>query len=521
MRRAEWGDNQTWVYTGLFHTASTTVSLAGDIDDNLWATVDGKAVPAAGWAFNSGILDIGLGPNGDGWHTIDIRFQNGGGGAGATGDARVPNWPANVKGFGIATPGVGNSDGNNYTYPIDPNDGTLFRAVPQNPTYAFNTNLTVSTANSEINVAVPTGSQTLSAQFGTLDVLSRNLQLTVSGSAGPGGASFTNTTMAPSFGAAGSLSLVNAGWISLGQVSDGGFGVSFNLNGAGTVILDKTDAASRLNIDGQSPATQFAIGGVGALPATLVVVGKPGDVQANPLGSAVVTLGAVAGVTNSTLAFSSKGGDFTFDTPIAVAESARLWAGPANGAGVSAPATTVLTVGGANGISVATGKTLSLSSIGNYVLDVGGDIGGTGSTVTVTGGTVRFPIANSMTGGTFGVSGGTAVVQHLGAFNFNNNAIGVTGGTLRVEPTDFDLRTLNLGASGTLLLAADQTNVALAPANVLSGTVQFGVDTTSSAYKLKLGTGSTVQASGGNRIVKTRPGSGGHGELRRQFARIT
>ena len=43
---------------------------------------------------------VGMGPNGDGWHTVDIRFNNGGGGAGAI---NVAGFGANGNGNGTYT----------------------------------------------------------------------------------------------------------------------------------------------------------------------------------------------------------------------------------------------------------------------------------------------------------------------------------------------------------------------------------------------------------------------------------
>jgi hypothetical protein len=70
----------------------------------------------------------GLGPNNDGWHTIEIRMSNGVGGQGATGSN---GWPANF-GFGLAQlPGyfATNNNGALYYVPIDPGNASLFRTV--------------------------------------------------------------------------------------------------------------------------------------------------------------------------------------------------------------------------------------------------------------------------------------------------------------------------------------------------------------------------------------------------------
>src|SRR5205085_8732530 len=60
-----------------------------------------------------------------GWHTIEVRFQNGAGGAGPV----AANGFFNNFGFGLNTDGATALDGTQYVRPIDPGDGTLFRTA--------------------------------------------------------------------------------------------------------------------------------------------------------------------------------------------------------------------------------------------------------------------------------------------------------------------------------------------------------------------------------------------------------
>jgi autotransporter-associated beta strand protein len=68
-------------------------------------------------------LNIGMGPNGDGWHAIELRFRNGIGGAGPT----PANGFNNNYGLGLNLAGMTALDGAVYSRPVDPGVGTLFR----------------------------------------------------------------------------------------------------------------------------------------------------------------------------------------------------------------------------------------------------------------------------------------------------------------------------------------------------------------------------------------------------------
>ena len=124
------GDNITWVYTGQFFDADGVVSFAENIDDSTWIKIDGVVrLNDSAWNVptTTGIMNLGLGPNGDGWHDIEIRFGEGGGGGGPNNGAGQ-NWSA-TKGFGINTAGSNSTDASNYIVPLDPGTGTLFRTI--------------------------------------------------------------------------------------------------------------------------------------------------------------------------------------------------------------------------------------------------------------------------------------------------------------------------------------------------------------------------------------------------------
>src|SRR6185503_20348644 len=59
------------------------------------------------------------------WHSFEVRFTNGGGGAGPV----QGNGFANNFGFGLNINGTSALDGSVYQRPSDPGDGSLFRTA--------------------------------------------------------------------------------------------------------------------------------------------------------------------------------------------------------------------------------------------------------------------------------------------------------------------------------------------------------------------------------------------------------
>ena len=143
-----WGTNETWIYTGQFFDADGSFAFAEDIDDSTLVKIDGITVlqngvhnvavttgsttgigpgtPTAGANPSGGTTNFGMGPLGDGWHTIEIRFGNASGGAGSTGGST--GWTTS-KGFGLRdnTINLTSADGNDYVIPVDPGNASLFR----------------------------------------------------------------------------------------------------------------------------------------------------------------------------------------------------------------------------------------------------------------------------------------------------------------------------------------------------------------------------------------------------------
>src|SRR5205823_7444831 len=137
--------NETWVYTGQVFDADGVFSFAENIDDSAQVAIDGVVVlkngsaavvtnsaltggqngATASNAANTGTtaVNYGMGPNGDGWHTIEIRLGNATGAAGFTSDATNhwgANSPSTFMGFGFSATGNAAFDGNNFAIPQDP-----------------------------------------------------------------------------------------------------------------------------------------------------------------------------------------------------------------------------------------------------------------------------------------------------------------------------------------------------------------------------------------------------------------
>jgi autotransporter-associated beta strand protein len=138
-----WGDYMGFVYTGQIYDADGIFTLAENIDDCAEIKIDGitrlrntasstptsTGISGAGdnpYANGSSSFTYGMGPNGDGWHDIEIRVYNGTGGAGAVAN----NLWSTLKGLGINTGSIVTwypVQGIAYTIPVDPGDMTLFR----------------------------------------------------------------------------------------------------------------------------------------------------------------------------------------------------------------------------------------------------------------------------------------------------------------------------------------------------------------------------------------------------------
>jgi hypothetical protein len=158
-----WGDNETWVYTGQFFDADGIFTFAENIDDDVYVAIDGVPVLQNGnyntvtttsqkaGSRDDGTLDefangrtpnttssFGMGTENNGWHNFEVRFRNGGGGAGTfsgqgwggnDGENNAANLAFLNKGFGLNVNGTTSYNGADYVIPADPGDGSLFRVA--------------------------------------------------------------------------------------------------------------------------------------------------------------------------------------------------------------------------------------------------------------------------------------------------------------------------------------------------------------------------------------------------------
>ncbi|MGD9748656.1 MAG: autotransporter-associated beta strand repeat-containing protein, partial [Verrucomicrobiales bacterium] len=141
--------NTNTVYYGQFFHPDGVFSFAENFDDNVQVIIDGQvrilnnsgtnphSTPtstANTGNFNTApagnvTANIGMGPLGDGWHDIELRFFNSAGGGGA-------GWPNSV-GFGLSAIGASTFNSQDYTVPFDDGSGTVFRTLASSTSFAL------------------------------------------------------------------------------------------------------------------------------------------------------------------------------------------------------------------------------------------------------------------------------------------------------------------------------------------------------------------------------------------------
>ncbi len=160
-----WADNTTFIYKGRFYDADGYFAFAENIDDRAAVWIDGvlrlfnegwNTPTSTGSTSNNGyggVTYFGMGPDGDGWHDIEIRMSNGGGGAGSVGG---DGWVGGSKGFGLrnATDSLDQTNGDYYVAPWDDGSGSLFRVVTgRTAATGLTANNVVVEADATINLA--------------------------------------------------------------------------------------------------------------------------------------------------------------------------------------------------------------------------------------------------------------------------------------------------------------------------------------------------------------------------------
>ncbi len=277
----------------------------------------------------------------------------------------------------------------------------------------------------------------------------------------------------------------NAVDLSIDSLSDGGAAGTLTKQGTGDLILTAAGA------NAISGGTNFDV-----QAGRLVAVHNAGN---NALGNGSVTLNGGGMVLSSTAAA-------TFDNPVTVTQSGVILA-QAVAPGVAGQ--TITLGSAANGISIDSGRTLTLSAAHNYTLVAGGTISGQGGlTVSCNTGSVRLDADNSYAGqttiargtlqvGNGGASGtlGTGNVANSGALVMNRsddvtlvNVISGTGtfnhagaGTLTLNSANTFTGNTSVTGSGVLRLA---NSLALQNSTLASSAVEFDQSVASNAFTL-------------------------------------
>ena len=347
-----WITNQTWIYTGQFFTADGTAAFAENIDDSALVKIDGVVyLDNTLWNQPSSTGKLFLTP---GWHSIEVRFGNGIGGAGAEGNINGAAGWSSTYGFGMATDAMGvwsdiaqtatlgvpsngfttsdNSqpDGADYVDPIDPGNGTLFRTNP------------IPLANA---VAVSAGNTAyLNAGMQVVGTVSGNVT-------GTGG---LQTSGSGTIVLSGNNTYSGTTAISTGTLQAG----SSNAFSADSVV--SLASGSTLSANGFSVST----GGIGGAGAIIDGSATPSVVTENLAAGSTIFSGTISDGASGHLGLTIAGtgslvlsGHETNTGPTRVA-SGSLWI---NGIDAASPITVIGTLGGigsAGSVVVANGGTL-------------------------------------------------------------------------------------------------------------------------------------------------------------------
>ncbi len=118
-----WTGNTTFNYAGYIYIpeGSNTVTFAMCFDDSKRLCIDDVEI-----IYNTTWDAVALATRtlATGWHKFDLWLDNGGGGYGPVG------WGDRSMGFGIDWQGRGENTFENFVFPVDPGDGSVFSATP-------------------------------------------------------------------------------------------------------------------------------------------------------------------------------------------------------------------------------------------------------------------------------------------------------------------------------------------------------------------------------------------------------
>jgi len=431
---AGWENNSTYAYTGKIFIKDNGVvgdglgqiAFAENFDDNVLLRIDGQTIlNNTDWATATGSGQVTLTT---GWHDIDLRVGQGGGGVGASGPAQGNGFQNPLYGVVYDPQGRGLSPvlahEGDYIFPEDPGDGSLFRDAGAQDVNFSDSNVNV-TQNSAIDVWAP------KATFGNLNV-SAGKTLTITGL---GAAAFNQTTAS-----GGDLLIVTdyaSNEISPGRLINGGGLTGVTKTGPGMITFDYNATASPLTSGMHINSTGGA------------VAGTHNGVN-NPFGAAVINL------TNSGLLLSA-----TTTTPVnygnTVNASGTYRVSAANhGAGAVDTGSVNLTA-----LNAAAGSNVTVGVANGYSLNIG--------TINAPG-NITLTNNSSDTAITYGtVAGGPTSVVTLNGLNRHRITGNVTANNVVVNAKGLDLE-----PTGTQTVAANtQLNTEM---RIHAGVVDYGLN---------------------------------------------
>ncbi len=456
-------DTMTYVYQGQFFDADGIFSFGENIDDTAIIRIDGvQYLDTSAWNTPETTSTLrpsnnyGMGAAGDGWHDIDIRLGEFGGGAGAVGGSGWSGGAVTINGidypaygFGVSIDGTGGANGA-LNIPVDTaQPGIQVRHLLPVVNIAPTNAVSVSGSSTVNMLSGLIGGAT----FPTL-TMAAGASLAVNAAFGGQTLKFTGTaTLAGSetlnIGTGASLRLA-------GQVAGAG---GFTKEGAGAVYLDNS-------------ANNYA--GATVVNAGVVFLGANNALGSTAVGTTVNNGGQVAVRANynaaepivingNTTAAIESNGNFNFNGPISMASSSTIQAsaGTLTLNGGIATNGNELTTSGAGTVTVAT---VGVTGTGSLKRAAGGDTnmtaanGFTGGTNIESGGRVLFTV-DSGTGAIHVLSGGSLIYTGATDLIFVTSVITLdSGANIASRNARFTVPTATLPLAGTLIVNKDNVN---------------------------------------------------------------
>ncbi len=490
-----WNDNTTWGYSGYILNSSghaLTYNFGANFDDDTILTIDGVTAITNNNVWNSNVeSSVTLGP---GFHTIDLRFGQGGGGAG-------PN--NGVYGsFGVAFNTTGNTlTSGNWLQMGDSTDDPntqFYASVGGNPNSAMvmssNTTLDLS-ATGAGNVFLGSLASASSSTTGAVVLIGGNTLITgvdgtntkfngVINDAGLGG-SLVKLGMGV-FTLTGSNAYTGTTTITGGtlQLGDGTSGNDGSLTTSGIV----NNAALVYNLFGSQTAS-YPISGIGSLTklgtGTLTLTGSSSYTGPTGVNTGTLVLGANSAVAAASSVTVKSGATLSLVGNAQLASNS-IFIQPGGLFNVTAASPA---------FSLGTGQTLTAGRTGTPGTDIQGSVTLSGGAVNIGNGVGTIATLTAPTG-TFTLGGGavnfdvTNVSTTSGGTNDTVNVanLALTGPTtLNINPIDYSLgsgfyklfNTTGSISGGTSNLILNLQNIALG-----STRQSFSLVTTSNAVEL-------------------------------------